>query len=705
MRYRHTYIFTFTSSLLLLLLCHYHAWSQTTTEAADALSRVRALVQEVDSNYNAEPARAKEMIYQAIRTSKEYGFKREQAEGYFRLGNIQLNIGERDSASLCFEQAMQMYEQAQEMKGVSLCLKSLGNFYLETGNNEKSLDHYTKGLALAKQNQWNELSSSFIHNIGIIYLNQEHYEVALEHFEESASMNIKGSSYAIAINNIGVVKKKQGKFEEAITFFQKSLGACQEIGDEYCSLTPLGALASTYLELADLNLALEATEKIIKVQEKLGLDQDLMVSHNRMGLIYNQKEEYDLAVWYYHKSLKKARELHSGHTPYIYANLSKALANNGQFEEALENSIIFYEMRDSIYSQEHKIRTEELLTRYETEKRKKEIALLRKDQKLKENELEKKQALYNRELLKNELEEQENKYKMLEKNREIGFLKKDTEIQKARIENNQQELERQTFIRNIAIICAILIFLPTFVLMVVYQQKVRNKELLALKTEEVNKQQTLELLRAYEIKTIRASIEGQEKEKQRLAKELHDGVAGTLAGIKMRFQALEMSREENKQLQDLVRSVDDVYREVRTISHHLTPPGMLQYSFVAFIKKYLNEISQGSDFEMEYIFYGEKGLNQLNDDVKVELYRILQELISNIIKHAKADFVEVQLIKDGKQVTLIVEDRGKGFDMQLKSAGLGLNSIKSRVDALGGERYIDSLPGRGTLVNVEIPVL
>ena len=362
-------------------------------------------------------------------------------------------------------------------------------------------------------------------------------------------------------------------------------------------------------------------------------------------------------------------------------------------------------MRDSIYSLDYKLRTDELLKKYETEKSEKEIALLKKDRRLREIEMENKQAVYTREMLKKNLEEQENKYKLLHKNRQIGLLQKDKEIQQAKIKNKQIELDRQTFIRNIAIVSAVLIFIPTFILMVVYQQKVRNTELLTLKTEEVNKQKTLELLRSFEIKTIKANIEGQEKEKQRIAKELHDGVAGSLAAIKMRFQSMENLLDENPPLRKLMQSVDEVYKEVRTISHHLTPPGMLEYSFVGFIKKYLNEISESAQFDVEYIFEGERELNLLSDDVKVEIYRILQELISNVIKHAKADFVEVQIIKSDEEVGLIVEDRGKGFDSASKSAGLGLLSIKSRVDALGGELYIDSVPRRGTLVNVSIPLV
>ncbi len=666
--------------------------------------RVKALIQDFDSLYLSEPERARGLIYQALHTSTKNGFFKEQAESYYRLGKLYFNMGKYDSARAYIESALPIFKNINDARGICLSLKDLGSVAVETGQHQNALDYYTRGLDLAKENGFHQLESLFINNLGLIYLHLEHFDKAQEHFERCAALRKKGYDYAIAINNIGVVKQKQGKFSEAIAYYRKSLAACQEAENANCSLTPMNGLAGMYLHLGELELALETTESIIEVQERLKLYKDLIISYNRMGLIYNEMKEYHNAIEYYDKSLSIAHELQSALTPYIYANLSHTYANNEQFEEALQYSTRFYELKDSIYSLEYKIKTEELLTQYEAEKKEKEIALLRKDQRLREIELEKKQELLKAELLDRELKEQENKYKLLQRNQEIEFLKKDKALQEANILNKQHELEHQTFIRNITIISAALIFIPTFILMIMYQQKVRNRELLAQRAEEINKQKTLEMIRNFELKTIRASIEGEEKEKRRIARELHDGVAGTLAGIKMRFQALGNSFDKNEQFRKLIQSLDEAYQEVRTISHHLSPPGMMHHSFVGFIEKYLSEISASVDFDMEYFLYGNDYLNELSDDVKVEVYRILQELVSNVLKHAKADFAEIQLVADSESVTLIVEDRGLGFGPASRIGGFGLQSIKSRVDGLGGELHIDTVPGRGTIVQMYIPV-
>ncbi|WP_188466029.1 tetratricopeptide repeat protein [Marivirga lumbricoides] len=665
-------------------------------------NRIEALIDDFDDLYTTEPTRAKGLIQQALVISKKYQMPVKKAESYYRLGKWFLNVGESDSALHYVNNALKIFSRFNQFENMSLCYKELGTIHDEIGQREESMNYYTEGLKLARQHGLEDQIAPFINNIGIIFLKQSHYDKALDHFKESAQLSKKGYQYAITLNNMGVVKYQQNQFNEAVIYYEKSLKACNDIADEYCSLTPLNGLANISLQEKKYSKALSTTREIIEIQEKLGLEKDLLVSFNRMGLIYNAMSNFEMAIEYYMKSLIIAEKISSVHTPYIHSNISDCYRNIGNYKKALEHMEIFYQKYDSINSGEYKIKTEELLTQYETEKKEKEIALLKKDKKLREIELEKNKALYEQELLNQSLAEQRNKYELLERDRKIDLLNKDSELQKANIINQKNELDRLSSIRNITITSAILILIPIVILLIVYRQKVKNKEMLALKTEEVNRQKSLEMIRSFEIKTIRAHIEGQEIEKKRIAKELHDGVAGSLAAIKMRLQAFGETLNGEPKFSNLLMSVDNVYKEVRTISHNLTPPGMLKHSFVDFLKKYLNEISQAGHFDIEYLFHGEAGLNEITDELKVEIYRILQELITNVVKHAQTNFVEVQLIKDKNHINLIVEDHGKGFDLSEKSYGLGLSNLQSRIKTLGGRLEIDSFKERGTIVSIEI---
>ncbi|WP_375577965.1 tetratricopeptide repeat protein [Marivirga tractuosa] len=631
--------------------------AQEKEQKSEVMDRIHALLDDFDTKITSEPARAKSLINQAIVLSKEYSLEIEEANSYFRLGKLLLNEGNYDSSKVFLKKSLTTYLKQKDYKGISKCYKEIGVLLEETGHREESLTHYTKGLKIARDHDFNELIPPFINNIGTIYLKQQHYEKASELFKESASLSKEGYQYAITINNIGVVKYQQGLFDEARDYYKKSLEACNNIKDDYCSLTPLNGIANTYLQQNAFEKALKTTQKAIQIQKRKKLDKDLLVSYNRLGLTYNAMGEYIKAIEEYERSLRISKKINSIHTPYIHANISDCYQNLRDYKNALSHSKKFYELKDSINSLEYKIKTEELLAQYETEKKDKEIELLRKNKALREIQREKEIALYEQELLNKSLEEQENKYELLQRDKKIDLLNKNRELQKANIINQENELKRQALIKNIVIVSSITILIPVIILLIVYRQKVKSREQLAAKTEEVNQQKTLELIREFEIKTIRAQIEGQENEKKRIAKELHDGIAGGLAAIKMNLQSLDNTSNQNLQLKKLIKGVDAIYSEVRTISHNLTPPEMLNHSFADFLKKYLSDVSEIATFKIEYIFHNEKILNKLQDHFKVEIYRILQELITNIIKHAKTDFVEIQILTDDNNINLIVDER------------------------------------------------
>jgi len=678
------------------------ALAQVNKEESQVVDRIHALLDDFDTKITSEPTRAKSLIKQAVVLSKQYNLETEEADSYFRLGKLLLNEGDYDSSKFHLEKALSTYLNREDYEAISKCYKEIGVLLEETGQREESLAYYTKGLKIARKHELIELIPPFINNIGIIYLKQKHYDKASELFEESASMSNKGYQYAITINNIGVVKYQQGFYKEALAYYQKSLEACNEIDDDYCRLVPLNGIANSYLQQNDNQKALEATQKSITIQKEKKLDKDLLVSYNRLGLIFNGMGAYEKAIQEYHKSLNIAEKINSSHTPFIHANLSDCYQNIENYKKALTHSTKFYELKDSINSIEYKLKTEELLTQYETEKKDKKIELLKKNRALREAQRQKEIALYEQEILNKTLEEQENKYAILERDKKIDLLNKNRELQKANIKNQENELKRQAIIKNIVIASAITILIPVIILLVVYKQKVKSKEQLAAKTEEVNHQKTLKLISEFEIKTIRAHIEGQENEKERIAKELHDGIAGGLAAIKMNLQSFDHHPNQSNQLKKLIKGVDAIYSEVRNISHNLTPPEMLKHSFSDFLNKYLSEIAEIAQFKVEYIIHNERLLNQLEDNFKVEIYRILQELITNTIKHAKTELVEVQIMANHNTINLIVEDHGQGFHYKEKSSGLGLQNIKSRIDALNGKINIDSVKGRGTIINIDI---
>jgi signal transduction histidine kinase len=241
------------------------------------------------------------------------------------------------------------------------------------------------------------------------------------------------------------------------------------------------------------------------------------------------------------------------------------------------------------------------------------------------------------------------------------------------------------------------------VLQLFYRQRMRNKIQMAAQTEEVNRQRTLELIREHELMTIKANLEGRENERLRISQELHDGVAGSLAGIKL--QTRKVADEHNlKELNLIMQNIDSVYDEVRSLSHNLSPLKVLNTAFIDLLKNQLKLAGEQGSFTWDFICYPEVTLNQLPDTIKIEVYRILQELLANIIRHAHPKTVEVQFTLNDESINLMVEDSGKGFDHHRVAPGVGLSSIRNRVSSLEGKLHIESAIGRGTIINIDIPL-
>lgn len=213
-------------------------------------------------------------------------------------------------------------------------------------------------------------------------------------------------------------------------------------------------------------------------------------------------------------------------------------------------------------------------------------------------------------------------------------------------------------------------------------------------------------LKLQERKKIEAIIESQEKERQRIATELHDSLGQVLALTKLNVSQLstdEHSATDNGNLITKISDlVDESCSEVRTISYNLMPPDLDRKSISEILENLVkkNSGSGGTDYNFEAFGIS----NELSVAFKFTLYRILQEIIHNITKHASASKVTINLSQTDDFVYLLVEDNGKGFDKNLVNLGLGLKNIHSRIKLLNGYLDADSSINNGTVFNVSIPL-
>lgn len=201
----------------------------------------------------------------------------------------------------------------------------------------------------------------------------------------------------------------------------------------------------------------------------------------------------------------------------------------------------------------------------------------------------------------------------------------------------------------------------------------------------------------------RATAEGEEKERSRLARDLHDGIGGLLSTLKMYFTIIEKRQPDITSIDvynDAKSLLDETVSEVRKTAHNLMPELLLKHGLPEAIRIFCINIQNSKGLAINFQHYGLQ--EPLNSNFELAIYRIIQELMQNVVKHARASFAIVQVSFHNYVLDITVEDNGIGMEnTQQNTTGLGLKSIQGRVNELNGNMHITSSPGKGTTIYIE----
>ena len=240
-----------------------------------------------------------------------------------------------------------------------------------------------------------------------------------------------------------------------------------------------------------------------------------------------------------------------------------------------------------------------------------------------------------------------------------------------------------------------------------FQEGYYNVKGRAMKNGFILTIEDISTIKEMEAEAITSMLEGQELERKRLAREIHDGVGPMLSTVKHHLESIRTEihtdnrlREKFDRISDLI---DNLATEMRDISHALMPKALMDFGVVSALQNFTEKLSN-KKVNIQFLHMGmDKRLPQL---VELGLYRMAQELVGNALKHAQASAINIQLIKHEHSVVLIVEDDGVGFNTaQLEGTdGIGLQNIETRAQSLGGICDLDAGPGIGVTVTVDIPI-
>lgn len=276
-------------------------------------------------------------------------------------------------------------------------------------------------------------------------------------------------------------------------------------------------------------------------------------------------------------------------------------------------------------------------------------------------------------------------------------MRYETEKKETQIKLQQTAIQRKNILNYSLIAAAVALLFICVLIYRVYQNK-----------QKLQQHRIAELEIEKQLLATQSLLKGQEDERSRLAKDLHDGLGGLLSGVKLQLGAMKgnliLSEEHGRAFNHALNKLDESIGEMRRVAHNMMPEALMKLGLQQALQDYCDGLSEGQSFVINTEFYGLE--KRMEPSVEIVVYRIVQELLNNAVKHAQATSILAQVIRRDENLTITVEDNGKGFEKELLN-GLrtaGLQNIQSRVNYLRGQMDIQSAPGKGTSVHIDCTI-
>lgn len=541
--------------------------------------------------------------------------------------------------------------------------------------------------------------------------------------------------------------------DKAYFHFYKALENFQTIQHEHNAARMLYNMAIIQKEIKDYTgseiLCFQAIEKY----KKLNKPKDLYLCYNLLGVVFNDLKEYDKAILYHGKAINildkvsnitNFKEISLNNLGLVYQEQKKYKEAINRFNQALENKQLKFQkinryarlldnsnyslflsgdttnvennlnyalkIRDSIEYTSGIVLSKIHLAEFYAFKQDtiKAISLVKDANKLAKESNFNKNILISLQLLSN-LDRKNAKtyldeYVALSDSLQIEERQLRNKFTRIRFETDEyiEETEKLSEQNHWLILGGSIIILVLSLLYLLKVQRAKNKELVLEKEQQKANEEILRLM----LKQQSKLEEGKLKERQRISADLHDGVLSRLFGTRMGlgFLNIEADKETLDKQNEYVDELQDIEKEIRNISHELKNELFSSnLNFITIVDEMIKKQSESSSFEYQLEHDKTIVWNELNDHVKINCYRIIQEALQNINKYAQATQVNITFAIENKLLKLTVSDNGKGFDIKRKRIGIGLKNIQLRAKNIDGEFKLDSQLNKGTTISIFIP--
>jgi two-component system, NarL family, sensor kinase len=550
-------------------------------------------------------------------------------------------------------------DNAQKIKAEAL--KTLGTTYINVAMYEEATKYLNEAVAIAEKNNYYEIQCRSLVGLFRVYHDNKQNREAISYLETSIALAEKNKYYygiivakfelSTYLETLDSLKSKN-TFSKIVDLKKDALFLSKKLNDTigiFRCLSGLGETFSSYKYFDSAIFYLKEAESLTTNSEDKYV---LMTLYGLTGKVYKERAEatknradFTNAIPYTLNSLTYAKELNDKlWESNILKGLSEEYNGIGDYKSAFICLNGFIKLNDSITSVQNF----------------KEITSIK------------------------------NKFEI---------AKKDSEILKLDSANKQK-----SNLNRILLFSAFGLIL----LSVLGYRNFKHKQKVSSQQQEIQQQKIAELEKDKQLSAINAMLQGQEEERSRIAKDLHDGLGGMLSGTKLAFihmkENLVLTPENATQFDKSLSMLDNTIADLRKVAHNLMPEALVKFGLQEAVRDFCNSIQSSTNLKVVYQPLGEN--RKLANTAEVFTYRIIQELVNNAVKHADATQIIVQLTTNNNKVGIAVEDNGKGYEINAlaNSKGAGMDNIKYRVQYFNGTIDTVTSAGNGTSVNIELMV-
>jgi len=588
-----------------------------------------------------------------------------------------------DSALIYGNQALQLATEINYPKGIAQAYNDMAIIYIDRANYRSATKYLSEAMKIREQLNDLQGMASLYNKLGIIDQKQGRLKEALENQISALKIYRKLNQdkwIGYTLNNIAIIHQNLGNLDKALKYHQEALEYRIKLNDREGEATSYGNMANLYAKMHDTIQAVNHYEKAIALSRELKKDELISANLSNISNIYMGQKKYEKAMKLFAESLEIRERL--GDSKGISSTLSRmgtVYTETGRFNEA--NNVL---NRSLCIARKISVVDEELSALLGLAKLKALTHKLDSSFVLMKMYIAVKDSVYDARI-KQQILDVQTQYETDKLEQDFYLIKKDKEFTEVKLQQRKTELWLLIFVMISITGAAIFLF---------YRHQQRQKA--ALNAERISQQET----------RMNAVFQAQEEERRRIAKELHDGIGQTISAVKMNYRSLSEKIEKPELMPDfrkVEKMLDNAGAEVRSISHQMIPKELEQFGLVPAVEGMLNLNLENAP--VKYQFEHSGFTERIGSHIELVLFRVLQELVSNVIKHSKANQLTVQLVKLKTHVVLNVSDNGVGFDVEQKEKnGIGLLNIASRIDAIKGNLNYESTLGKGTSVTIRTPI-